>query len=171
MRRFRLPSSLRRERYEQSCELHQRPHCVQLRREGCHSGNGVRIRTMRRFQVVSDEQVQERHLLLHGLHPSLAARPIPDEEQCVCSFWVLCERYIYKLDSFMKEYSRLVNTRTMLGWNPVTKDFKNISFLLSFCFCSIHASWFLAVIVPIHGSAAPPLFISPSPSFLHGNEE
>lgn len=40
----------------------------------------------------------------------------------------------------MKEYSRLVNTRTMLGWNPVTKDFKNISFLLSFCFCSIHAS-------------------------------
>ena len=31
----------------------------------------------------------------------------------------------------MKEYSRLVNTRTMLGWNPITKEFKNISFLLS----------------------------------------
>ena len=34
----------------------------------------------------------------------------------------------------MKEYSRLVNTRTMLGWNPVTKDFKRNR--------SKHVQWF-----------------------------
>jgi len=36
-----------------------------------------------------------------------------------------------KMGNFVKENSRIVNTRTMLGWNPVMKDFRNLSFILS----------------------------------------
>lgn len=40
-----------------------------------------------------------------------------------------------KLNNFMDEHLKVYQTRTMLGWNPLTKDFRNLSFILSWTVC------------------------------------
>ena len=39
------------------------------------------------------------------------------------------------MNNFVSERLQLHKTRTMLGWNPLTKDFKNLSFILSYITC------------------------------------
>lgn len=46
----------------------------------------------------------------------------------------------------MTENIKVVNTRTMLGWNPLTKDFKNLSFILSFFICYIVSLMYLPIL-------------------------
>jgi len=44
---------------------------------------------------------------------------------------ILSDPKIEKVGNFMKENTQIVKTRTMLGWNPLLKDFKNLSFIVS----------------------------------------
>ena len=44
---------------------------------------------------------------------------------------ILSDPKIEKVGNFMKENTQIEKTRTMLGWNPLLKDFKNLSFIVS----------------------------------------